>query len=128
MMVGNFVINKNFLTSKKGINMYLKDSNVIVGLLKNMIRKNTANHSEGFKIFDNFFFVVELDVSGFEEGLIEKGVEELCSNPKWHSINGANVLSADITAVRINCTDQKLKFNIIKQKLIEFRDLVLNKK
>ncbi|OAD42954.1 hypothetical protein [Polaribacter atrinae] len=108
--------------------MYLKDSNVIVGLLKNMIRKNTANHSEGFKVFDNFFFVVELDVSGFEEGLIEKGVEDLCSNSKWHKINEADVYSADITAVSINCIDQKLKFHILKQKLIEFRDLVLNEK
>ena len=108
--------------------MYVKDNNVIVGLLKNMIRKNTTYHSEGFKVFDNFFFVVELDVSGFEEGLIEKGVEELSDNPKWHLINGAHVLSPDITTVRINCTDEKLKFHILKQKLIEFRNLVLGEK
>ena len=108
--------------------MYLKNDNIIVGLLKNMIRKNNSYHSEGFKVFDNFFFEVELDVSGFEENLIEKGIEDLCDNSKWHTINGANVLSADITAVRINCTDEKLKFHILKQKLIEFRDLVLGEK
>ncbi|QVY64608.1 hypothetical protein [Polaribacter sp. Q13] len=103
--------------------MYLKNNNIIVGLLK-----NTFYHSEGFKVFDNFFFEVELDVSGFKEGLIEKGIEDLCSNPKWHQINGANILSADITAVSLNCTDEKLKFHIIKQKLIEFRYLVLREK
>ena len=103
--------------------MYLKNNNIIVGLLK-----NTFYHSEGFKVFDNFFFEVELDVSGFKEGLIEKGIEDLCSNPKWHTINEAVVYSADITDVRLNCTDEKLKFHILKQKLIEFRDLVLNEK
>ena len=108
--------------------MYLKDNNVIVGLLKNMIRKNISYHSEGFKVFDNFFFEVELDVSGFKEDLIEKGIEDLCSNSKWHTVNEADVYSADITAVRINCTDEKLKFHILKQKLIEFRDLVLGEK
>lgn len=108
--------------------MYSKNDNIIVGLLKNMIRKNTTYQAEGFKVFDDFFLEVELDVSGFEEDLIEKGIEDLCSNSKWHTINGANILSADITAVRLNCTDEKLKFHIIKQKLIEFRDLVLNEK
>ncbi|MCI2228292.1 hypothetical protein MC378_03865 [Polaribacter sp. MSW13] len=108
--------------------MYLKSDNIIVGLLKNMIRKNTFYHSEGFKVFDNFFFVVELDVSGFEEELILNGIEDLSSNSKWYKINGANILSADITAVRLNCTVEKLKFHIIKQKLIEFRDLVLGEK
>ena len=108
--------------------MYLKNDNIIVGLLKNMIRKNNSYHSEGFKVFDNFFFVVELDVSGFEEELILNGIEDLCTNSKWHTIKGTDILSADITAVRLNCTDKKLKFHIIKQKLIEFRDLVLGEK
>ena len=108
--------------------MYLKNDNIIVGLLKNMIRKNTFYQSEGFKVFDNFFFEVELDVSGFDEDLIEKGIEDLSDKSRWHTINGANILSADITAVRLNCTDEKLKFHIIKQKLIEFRDLVLGEK
>lgn len=108
--------------------MYLKDNNIIIGLLKNMIRKNTFYSSEGFKAFDEFFFEVELDVSGFEEDLIQKGIEDLSSNSKWHTINEAFVYSADITAVSLNCTDEKLKFNILKQKLIEFRDLILREK
>ncbi|QXP68960.1 hypothetical protein H0I29_09905 [Polaribacter sp. R2A056_3_33] len=108
--------------------MYSKNDNIIVGLLKNMIRKNITYQSEGFKVFDDFFFEVELDVSGFEEDLIEKGIEDLCSNSKWHKLNGANVLSADITCPRLDYTAQKLKFHILKQKLIEFRDLVLNEK
>ena len=108
--------------------MYLKDSNIIVGLLKQMIRKNTPYPSEELKEFDNFFFEVELDVSGFKEDLIEKGIEDLCSNSKWHTINEAVVYSADITAVSLNCTDEKLKFHILKQKLIEFRNLVLGEK
>lgn len=108
--------------------MYLKNDNIIVGLLKNMIRKNTSYHSEVFIVFDDFFFEVELDVSGFEEGLLVKGIEDLCANSKRHKINGATILSPDITAVRLNCTDKKLKFHIIKQKLIEFRDLVLGEK
>jgi len=105
--------------------MYSKNDNIIVGLLKNMIKKSITPHSKEFKAFDDFFFEVELNISGFEEDLIEKGIEELSDNPKWHLINGAHVLSPDITAVRINCTDEKLKFHILKQKLIEFRNLVL---
>lgn len=108
--------------------MYSKNDNIIVGLLKNMIRKNITHHSEGFKVFDDFFFEVELDVSGFEEELIEKGVEELSCNSKWHKINEAEIYSGDITAVTINCTNEKLKFHILKQRLIEFRDLVLREK
>lgn len=108
--------------------MYLKNDNIIVGLLKNMIRKNTFYPSEGFKVFDNFYFEVELDVSGFDEKLILNGIETLSSKSKWHKLNGAKVLSADITAVSLNCSDEKLKFHIIKQKLIEFRNLVLNEK
>ncbi|WP_405606229.1 hypothetical protein [Polaribacter sp. Asnod1-A03] len=108
--------------------MYSKNDNIIVGLLKNMIKKSITHHSKEFKVLDDFFFEVELNISGFEEDLIEKGIEDLCSNSKWYKINGAHVLSPDITAVRINCTDEKLKFHILKQKLIEFRDLVLGEK
>lgn len=108
--------------------MYLKDNNVIVGLLKNMIRKNFSNHKEGFKVYDNFYFAVELDVSGFEQDLIEKGIEDLSDNKIWHKINGASVLSGDINNASLNCTSEKLIFLVIKQKLIEFRDLVLKEK
>ena len=68
-----------------------------------MIRKNTSYHSEGFKVFDDFFI-------------------------GWIQVINATILSADITAVWLNSTDEKLKFHIIKQKLIEFRDLVLGEK
>jgi hypothetical protein len=126
-MVGNFVININFKLLKKK-NMYLKNDNIIVGLLKNMIRKNTFNQPESFQEFDDFFFAVKLDVSGLEEELILKGIEELSSNSKWNQINEAFIYSADISCASLNNTDKKLLFHVLKENLIEFRDLVLSEK
>jgi len=51
--------------------------NIIVGLLKNMLRKNVGYGREGFMVYDNYFFIVELDSSGFEEELILSALEEL---------------------------------------------------
>lgn len=108
--------------------MYLKDDNIIVGLLKNLIKKNTFYQSEGFKVFDEYFFEFELDVSGFDEELIIKGLEELSSNSKWYQINNAEVLSSEISSPSYNLTDQKVKFRILKENLIKFRDLALKER
>ena len=93
-----------------------------------MIRKNISYHKEGFKVYDNFYFVVELDVAGFEQKLIEKGIKELSDKKIWHKIDESLVLSGDINQASLNYTDEKLIFLVIKQKLIEFRDLVLREK
>ncbi|WP_027126300.1 hypothetical protein [Gelidibacter mesophilus] len=108
--------------------MYLKNDNIIVGLLKNLIKKNTFYHSEGFKVFDDYFFEFELDVSGFDEELITKGLEELCSKPIWYKIKQAEVLSSEINNPSYNLADEKVKFHILKQNLIKFRDLTLKEK
>ncbi|WP_417886685.1 hypothetical protein [Zunongwangia sp.] len=108
--------------------MYHKNNNIIIGLLKHSIKKNTFYHSEGFKIHDHNFFIYELDVSGFDEELIKKGTEELCSNSKWYKIGNERVYSAFINYPEYNVTTQKLKFQILKVNLIKFRDLVLEDK
>jgi hypothetical protein len=93
-----------------------------------MIKKNTIYHSEGFKVYDKHFFEVELDVSGFDELLIKKGIEDLNSNAKWFQINGSEVLSADIDNPQYNISTEKLRFNVLKENLIKFRDLTLSEK
>lgn len=108
--------------------MYLKNDNIIVGLLKNLLKKNTFYHSEGFKVFDEYFFEFELDVSGFEEELIKKGIEELCANPKWHRIKKSSILSSEISNPSYNVANQKVQFHILKEDLIKFRDLTLKDK
>ena len=108
--------------------MYLMNDNIIVGLLKNLIKKNTIYHSEGFKVYNDFFFEFELDVSGFDEELISKGIEELSSNPKWYQINNSQILSSEINNPEYDITEEKLKFHILKENLIKFRDLTLKEK
>jgi len=108
--------------------MYLKKNNVIVSLLKNMIKKHIFNQPESFQEFDDLFYIVKLDVLGLDEELILKGIEELSSNSKWHKINEAFIYSSDITSASFINTDKKLLFHILKKNLIEFRDLVLNEK
>jgi|TARA_R100000479_G_scaffold51000_3_gene23994 hypothetical protein len=107
------------------MNLYFKNDNVIVGLLKNLIKKNTFYHSEGFKVFDEYFFEIELGVSGFDEELIIKGIEELSSDSKWYKINKAEVLTSDINNPYYNIADKKVKFHILKERLIKLRDLTL---
>ncbi|MFI8380002.1 MULTISPECIES: hypothetical protein [Leeuwenhoekiella] len=108
--------------------MYFKNKNIIIGLLKYFIKKNNLHDKEGFKEFNKYYFVVELDVSGFEEGLIMKGIEELMINPKWIIIGKSHILFREINNPEYNITNQILKFHILKTKLIEFRDLALKDK
>lgn len=70
-----------------------------------------------FFIAFNFFF------SFFNCLFLVLILNENSSTTKW-----ANILSADIKAVSLNCTDEKIKFHVLKQNLIEFRDLVLGEK
>ena len=116
---------KEEIENKK--NLYFKNDNVIVGLLKNLIKKNTFYHSEGFKVFDEYFFEIELGVSGFDEELILKGIEELSSDSKWCKINKAEILTSDINNPYYNIADKKVKFKVLKKNLIKFRDLTLKK-
>ena len=99
--------------------MYFKNKNIIIGLLKYFIKKNNLHDKEGFKEFNKYYFVVELDVSGFEELMI---------NPKWIIIGKSHILFREINNPEYNITNQILKFHILKTKLIEFRDLALKDK
>lgn len=110
------------------MNMYFKNDNIIVGLLKNLIKKNTSYHSEGFKVFNEYFFILELDISGFEKNLIIEGIDDLRSDSKWYKFNEVEIHSGIIEQPRLNSTKQKVKFQVLKQNLIEFRDLVLKEK
>ena len=108
--------------------MFLKNNNVIVGLLKNLVRKNQTNGHESIKVIGPYFFEIELDVSGFDESLILQGLETLCSDTKWYKIGKNEILSGDITNPRYDPDIEKVHFHIIKDKFIRFRDLTLSEK
>ena len=105
--------------------MYLKNNNVIVGLLKNDVRKNFTNGHESLKVIDRYFFQIELDVSGLDETLILKGLEELSSKAIWYKLGENKILSSDITNPRYDSDIEMVQFHILKDKFIRFRDLTL---
>lgn len=104
----------------------LKKNNIIIGLLKNMLRKNIYYAQEGFKVFDEHSFKVKLNISGFDQELIKEAFEELSSNKKWHNSNNEQYYMADISSVSLN--DETAIFLMQKSKLIELRDSILKSK
>jgi len=99
--------------------------NIIVGLLKNMLLKNTAYTNEGFEVYDEDFFKVKLDVSGFSEDLISKALKEISfSNQKFYK--DGKLFFCQIWGVEYNLCDELVSFNIEKEKLLFLRDSVLN--
>ena len=105
--------------------MALKADNIIVGLLKNFLRKNITHGKEFFILKNKHSFKVELDVSGFDEDLITESLEELHSNLEWLNIGNEHVLLADINNVEYNVLEEMVSFTMPKEKLIKLRDSII---
>lgn len=100
----------------------LHTDNIIVGLLKNLIRKNKGHSYEGFMEYNKHFFRIKLDTSGFEETIILDALEELSSNQKWYgSITTERYLAADINNPQLQ-ESHLATFNMRKDLLIQLRD------
>ena len=101
--------------------------NIIVGLLKNMLRKNTIYGNEGFIVYDKNFFQVELNASGFNEELIFEAIVELTQNSQKFYRDGI-LFSSQIQNIIYNHDEELVSFNIEKEKLIILRDSILKNK
>ncbi len=107
-------------------NKVFNTENIITGLFKNLLKKNQTYGKEGFKVFDKHFFIVELDVSGFDYQLIKEALTNLASNPEWHHYeSGTFILTSNITVYESNIDDKSVKFLIEKEKLIKLRDSLI---
>lgn len=105
--------------------MYYKNDNIIVGLLKHQIKKSKFPNAEWCGEFNEFYYSVKLDVSGFDEDLIVKAMEELLSNSKWIKVNRSLVYASDINSPHHNLCTEKILFNVLKTNLEEFQALTL---
>ena len=103
----------------------MKKENIITGLFKNLLRKNITCGREGFKVFDKDFFVVNLDVSGFDSKLIKSALVELLSDPEWIKLTNREELISDIKEVNYNYDEELVNFLILKDNLIELRDSII---
>lgn len=56
-----------------------------------------------------------LDVSDFDEALINKSLEELHSNPESSNIGNEHVLLADINSGEYNVSDEMVLFLMVKK-------------
>ena len=101
--------------------------NIIVGLIKNMLRKNVMYSNEDSMEYDKYFFKVVLDASGFEEELILKALVELSSKAQKFYKEGI-LFSSQIQNIMYNKDDQLISLNIEKEKLLSLRDSTLKSK
>lgn len=81
-----------------------------------------------FFVYDENFFSVRLDASGFDESLIISSLEELNSNSKWFHIDEEEYFAADINNIEFNHDDEIISFTIRKSMLIELRKSILKSK
>jgi hypothetical protein len=101
--------------------------NLIVGLIKNMLRKNLMYAKEDFMEYNKYFFKVVLDASGFEREIILEALSELSFNAQKFYKDGI-LFSSQIQDILYNETEQLITLNIEKQKLLALRELILKSK
>lgn len=118
---------KEFINREYPNNLSFLVDNIIVGLFKNMLRKNTSCGKEGFRVYDKNFYEVELDASGFNEELIIEAIRELTFNSQKFYKNGI-LYSSQIQNIHYVHDDEFVTFNIEKDKLIFLRDSLLRNK
>ena len=108
--------------------MEYKINNTIIGLLKNMLRKNETFHKEGFIEHDDVFFKVVLDISGFPVEIIMDNLTELSQNDRaWHKTKGGEHLSGDIECPSVNLDTEVAEFYMRKPVLINIRNSVFSR-
>lgn len=123
----NDFVDSTYPNISEPTNITFPVDNIIVGLIKNMLRKNVMYSNEDFMEYDKYFFKVVLDASGFEEKLILKALVELSSKAQKFYKDGV-LFSSQIQNVIYNEDDQLISLNIEKQKLLFLRDSILKSK
>lgn len=105
--------------------MNLHKQNIIIGLLRNLLKKNNTAGKEYFTSLNENFFQIALDVSGFDQELIINSLEELSKNLRWLPIGNDHLLVADINRVEYDEDDEMVTFTMLNEKFIELRDSIL---